>query len=431
MQLPPTLIPLLNHLTHRGMTPIIVGGYIRDSLLDRHAKDIDIEVYDSQGLDALKTELSKFGTLHEVGSSFGVLKIELETLQLDISLPRTESKIAPGHQGFCVDTTRKLNFSEAARRRDFTINAMGYNTVTNTLLDPYGGQEDLRQGILREVDADTFVEDPLRLYRTMQFAARFSLRVSDSLHRLCTTMVDSDELSSLPKARIFEEFQKLLLKSDTPSLGIHLLKTFGALRYFDALNHLASKPCHSQKNLFDHTLLTLDTMASRRSGNIPKDLIMMLAILCHKMPQYGSTFLDQLTESHKLIDAVTTLVRYNRYPQKLYDLQAGEPEVLALSAKVCIADLIQIAETIDMKCHRHLPQHRFQAGEWLRKSAEKLHVYHKAPQPLLQGRDLIAENLKPSKAFKQILDDAYRAQLQQEFTCKSEARQWLRTYLTR
>ncbi len=429
--LPATLTPLLQALRAKGMTPVIVGGYVRDTLLHVDSKDIDIEVYGCQEIEHLKTTLSTLGTVYEVGSHFGVLKMRLDDLHLDISLPRTESKIAAGHKGFCVNTAEELTFTQAARRRDFTINAIGYNTVTNTLLDPYSGQDDLKKGILREVDATTFIEDPLRLYRAMQFAARFHLRVSDSLHQLCCAMVNANELTTLPKERIFDEFRKLLLKADTPSTGIRLLHTFGALRYFDELELMVSKACHSQKNFFDHTLLTLDTMASMRCGDTNKDLIYMLAILTHKMPQHGRTFLTKLTDSPTLINDVTTLVRYNRYPQKMYDAQASEADVLALSAKVCIADLIPVAEAIERKCHRHITSYRFEAGAWLSATAHRLHVYEHPPKALLQGRDLIAQGLTPSKTFKRILEDAYNAQLQQQFTCKSEALQWLQTYLQR
>lgn len=429
MNLPAPIIPLLQRLTQEGMTPIIVGGYVRDSLMHQYSKDIDIEVYGCSDIEALKTSLSPFGAPIEVGSSFGVLKLRLNDLHLDLSLPRLESKIAEGHKGFRVDTTVHLNFNEAAQRRDFTINAMGYNTVTHQLLDPYNGVDDLKKGILREVNANHFGDDPLRLYRTMQFAARFKLRISDSLRQICSSMVASGELESLPKERIFEEFKKLLLQAAAPSVGIKLLREFGALRYFEALESMASQQCHSQKNLFEHTLLTLDTMALMRCGDASKDLIMMLSILCHKMPQNGKAFLTKLTNDRKLIEAVTTLVHYNRYPQKMYDARASDANILQLATKVCIADLIHVAKAIDLKCHRQTPQHRFRAGEWLANAAQTLHVYKTPPKPLLQGRDLIAQGLKPSQAFKQILDAAYQAQLQQQFTCKTEAHVWLRHYL--
>ncbi len=429
--LPLTLMPLLDALIAKKMTPVIVGGYIRDTLLHIYSKDIDIEVYGTNDIETLKTVLNTFGTVHEVGRSFGVLKMRIDELSLDISLPRTESKIAPGHKGFRVNTAQQLDFSAAARRRDFTINAIGYNTVTDTLLDPYGGQDDLKNGLLREVDANTFVEDPLRLYRAMQFAARFNLHISDSLHRLCRTIVASGELQTLPKERIFEEFRKLLLNADKPSEGIRLLKAFGALRYFDELDAMASQTCRSQKNLFDHTLLTLDTMASMRRGDATKDLIAMLSILCHKMPHEGKTFLHRLTQHPALIDAVSTLVRYNRYPQRMYDAQSGSAEILKLSVSVCIADLLPVAEAIARKCHRHTDHYRFEAGIWLAEKAQALHVFYHPPKPLLQGRDLIAQGLQPSKSFKTLLNDAYNAQLRQEFTCKSEAIAWLQTYMKR
>jgi tRNA nucleotidyltransferase (CCA-adding enzyme) len=355
--------------------------------------------------------------------------MKIDDLEIDISLPRTESKVAKGHKGFAVNTSQRLTFAEAARRRDFTINAMGYDVRKKTLLDPYGGLDDLKQHILREVDAKTFIEDPLRVYRAIQFAARFELTCSNSLLTLCKEMVRKNQLDELPKERIFEEFKKLLLKAQKPSIGMYLMEALGVFRHFSELQGMSAMKCHSQNDIFGHTALTLDQMASMRTNNSRYDLVMMLSILCHKMPQNGVTFLERLTNEQKLIDEITTLVKYNRQPQKMYDAKADDIEILKLATKVKISDLIHIAKAIDLKCNRTIEGHSFKAGKWLEHRAKELHVISEPLKSILQGRDLITLGLHPSKEFKMILDAAYEAQLQGEFTCKTDAMEWLENYM--
>ncbi len=429
--IPNALQPLLKHLISKGLTPVIVGGYVRDTILKHPSKDIDIEIFGIQDLEALKLHVNQFGSVYEVGSSFGVLKIRLDNLDIDISLPRTESKVAKGHKGFEVDTSKKLNFKEAALRRDFTINAMGYDTVTKTLLDPYNGLDDLNHKLLREVNATTFIEDPLRVYRAMQFAARFELECSESLLELCQQMVSQNQLEELPQERIFEEFKKLLLKAKKPSIGMRLMESFGVFKHFSELEGMSAMKCNSQNDIFKHTILTLDMMASLRSGNKKQDLLMMLSILCHKMPEGGRSFLEKLTNEQGLIDEVVTLVKYNRQPQKMFDAHASDTEILQLATKVKLDNLIEVANAIDLKCNIKTPEHTFEAGKWLSSRAKDLHVISKPLEPLIQGRDLIELGLQPSLKFKSILDDAYNAQLNLEFTCKSEADLWLKTYISK
>ncbi len=431
LPLPKALQPLLELLIGKGLAPVIVGGYLRDTILNIPSKDIDIEVYGIQNIDLLTSYLAIFGNVYEVGSSFGVLKIKIDDFHIDVSLPRTESKIERGHKGFEVNTSQPLTFKEAALRRDFTINAMGYDIKSQTLLDPYNGLDDLHNSTLREVNATTFVEDPLRVYRAVQFAARFELQCSDSLLSLCKNMVEENQLRELPKERIFEEFKKLLLKAEKPSIGMRLMEQIGIFKHFSELEGMSAMKCHSQNDIFKHTILTLDMMASMCSSDAKHNLLMMLTILCHKMPNGGSSFLFKLTDETKLINDVATLVKYNRLPQKMYDAHADDSEILHLAAKVKLSDLIHVAKAIDLKCHLSAPEHTFKAGAWLTQRAKNLHVFLAPLSPLLQGRDLIALGLKPSTNFKIILDAAYEAQLNQEFTCKNEAHVWLKSYISK
>ncbi|MEA2111838.1 MAG: hypothetical protein U9P71_07300 [Campylobacterota bacterium] len=431
LEIPQALQPLIQHLITAELTPVIVGGYVRDTLLNHPSKDIDIEIYGTQDIELLKLHVKQFGSVYEVGSSFGVLKIRLEDLDVDISLPRTESKTGRGHRGFSVNTAQDLSFREAALRRDFTINAMGYDTRRRTLLDPYNGENDLNCKILREVNAKTFVEDPLRVYRAVQFTSRFELECSDSLLTLCEQMVSNDQLQELPKERIFEEFKKLLLKAKKPSIGMRLMERLGIFRYFSELEGMSAMKCNSQNDIFKHTILTVDMMASLCGNDTKHNLLMMLSILCHKMLENTQSFLSKLTNEHALISEVATLVKYNRQPQKMFDNRASDSDILRLATKVKLEDLIQVAKAIDLKCNIKTAHHTFKAGAWLSRRAKDLHVFSKPLKPLIQGRDLIELGLQPSLKFKTILDDAYEAQLNLEFTCKSQANLWLKAYITK
>ena len=204
---------IFNKLYLFGIKPIIVGGYLRDKILDLDSKDIDIELYGLDSLDILETILQEFGEVHTVGKSFGVCKLDFDDLEIDFSLPRSDSKISKGHKGFSVITDKSLDFKSAASRRDFTINAMGYDVKEKKLLDPYGGQKDLHNKILRAVDIDKFAEDPLRILRGIQFSSRFNFVLDELLLRLFHKLINKNILEELPRERIYEELKKMFLKN--------------------------------------------------------------------------------------------------------------------------------------------------------------------------------------------------------------------------
>ena len=167
IRLTPALEKLIRTIQSSGGRPIIVGGSVRDALLGLPAKDIDIEVY---GLptEVLEQQLQTIGSVHAVGRAFGVLKVTVEANEgnetFDVGLPRKENKEGRGHRGFLVTPDPNLSFAEASLRRDFTINAMGYDPIENQLLDPHQGQKDLEQRLLKHV-SPAFSEDPLRVLR--------------------------------------------------------------------------------------------------------------------------------------------------------------------------------------------------------------------------------------------------------------------------
>ncbi len=203
MKLPKTLHTISNVLSKHDAKAIIVGGAVRDHWMQQPVKDYDIEVYGLDTLESLGQILSQYGSVNLVGRSFGVLKFTHAGEEYDFSFPRRESKSGSGHRGFAVTVDGEMDFEEAARRRDFSLNAMGYEIENGIFLDPFGGREDMAQRRLRHIDSRTFVEDPLRVYRAVQFAARFGYALAPQTEKLCQEMVDKGMLEELPKERIY------------------------------------------------------------------------------------------------------------------------------------------------------------------------------------------------------------------------------------
>jgi tRNA nucleotidyltransferase (CCA-adding enzyme) len=448
------LLPLIDHLTAHNITPIFVGGCVRDHLLGNDSLDIDIELYGLENTNALSDILKPFGKINEVGKSFGVFKFRYEGYAIDLSLPRTENKSAKGHKGFEVQTYSEIDFATASRRRDFTINSMGYNPQTQSLLDPHNGACDLSAKILRCVDPSTFVEDPLRLLRAVQFAARFDLACDPQLLALCSQMITQGALKELPKERIFEELKKLFLLSQKPSIGMELLHEMGGLPFFTPLDLYEQTPqdpaTHPEGNVWIHTLMALDKMADLRIADPKRDLIRMFAVLLHDCAkpittviengkvnaphhaqegvEVGRVFLEKITDEHGFVEAVLPLIRYHGQVRKIHG--KSESEILYLSTHVRIEDLIPVAQAdyLGREFTQPAPA-TFSAGEWLHAQASKLGVLSSPPAALIMGRDLIAMGLAPDERFKEILDHAYKAQLDQKFFTKSEADTWLKTHL--
>jgi tRNA nucleotidyltransferase (CCA-adding enzyme) len=190
---------LAPHRADRPPRALLVGGYVRDLLLDRDTTDADVEVYGvpRDHLEALVSRMFP-ERVNAVGRSFGVLKVHLATgIDLDVSLPRSDSKTGSGHRGFAVHGDPFLDFSEASRRRDFTVNALAFDPLSGEILDAHGGLDDLSHRTLRAVDPRTFPEDPLRVWRAFQFAARLEFKLDPDTFALLADMVGRGDLAEL------------------------------------------------------------------------------------------------------------------------------------------------------------------------------------------------------------------------------------------
>lgn len=211
---------VLPDIMNLGGRALVVGGAVRDAILGSQPKDIDFEVY-RVSYEDLTNVLKKYGKADLVGQSFGVIKfVGPDGQDFDFSLPRTDSKSGVGHKDFNVNVSSDLNPKEAAARRDFTINAISYDPMTHEIIDPYNGRNDLQNKILRHT-SEAFSEDPLRVLRGMQFAARYGFDLAPETAQLAKSI--KDQYQHLPKERVHEEFKKLVTKGKQPGSALKFL----------------------------------------------------------------------------------------------------------------------------------------------------------------------------------------------------------------
>jgi tRNA nucleotidyltransferase (CCA-adding enzyme) len=442
---------VLDSLRAAGGRPYVVGGAVRDALLGQPVKDFDVEVYGLPA-DAVKAALAALGRVNTVGEAFTVFKLAgLEGVEgaVDVALPRRDSKVGPGHRGIAVQGDPDLAPEEAARRRDFTINAMLFDPFAGQLLDFFGGREDLEARRLRAVDGSRFREDPLRALRAVQLAARYSLAVEPETARLCASM----PLAELPAERVFGEIEKLLLKASRPSLGLRLLREWGLLPVVAAeLGPLADTPqdprWHPEGDVWTHTLLAVDEAAPLVTGlDRPRALAVMLATLCHDLGKASTTRFEDgrlrsrgheeagLGPTTSLLDRwnVHTLLGYDvrsqvlglvgnhLKPGQLYDdrERVSDGAIRRLAAK-CEPGLLYLVARAD--CLGRTGDFPPVAMEWFRERVRQLDVAERPPSPLLKGRDVVALGVAPGPEVGRIVRAVYERQLDGEVTTVESAR---------
>lgn len=452
LDLPAGLGALLAGLRAAGGRPYIVGGAVRDALLGLPLKDYDVEVHGLPA-DALTRVAERLGSVDAVGQAFTVLKVSgLQGVggAVDVALPRRDSKVGPGHRGIVAHGDPHLAIDEAARRRDFTLNAMLFDPATGELLDPHGGRRDLEARVLRAVDARTFADDPLRALRGVQLAARFELTVEPTTAALCASM----PLRELPAERVWGELEKLLLQAHRPSLGLHLMRAWGMLPVLaPELVPLATTPqdpeWHPEGDVWTHTLQCVDQARKLISDlDRPRALTVMLAALCHDLGKPATTLfedgrwrsraheeagvapslalLDRLRlhtlQGYDLRAQVSALVAQHLKPGQLYDERERVSDgAIRRLARKCEPDLLARVARAD--CLGREPG-RFEprAMDWFLERVRALDVGRRAPAPLLRGRDLLALGLSPGPHIGRMLAALYERQLDGELSTADDAR---------
>ncbi len=417
----------------------LVGGTVRDLALGYQSADLDLEVF-CLAADKLQACLATAYELDLVGQSFGILK--LRRWPVDVGLPRQEAKTGLGHKGFAVHSDPYLSLPDAAARRDFTLNAVYLDPLTGEIKDPWGGLKDLERGILRHT-SPAFVEDPLRVLRGMQMAARFELQVAPETIELCREI----EPEGLPGERIWAEWEKLLTLGRRPALGLQFLHQSGWLSYFPELAALRDCPQdpqhHPEGDVWHHTLHCLDAFADERQDDRWEDLVVGCAVLCHDLGKPATTtidaggrirsighenksvgltesFLGAMTTNRKLIAEVVPLVREHMRPNQLFRAQASAAAVRRLSTRVDRIDRLVRVARADTFGRPPLPTDSYPAGDWLLSRASELTVLQAPPKPLVQGRHLRDEGVEPGPQIGVILAEIYEAQIAGTVTTTGE-----------
>ena len=427
----------------------LVGGYIRDKFFGITSTDADMEVH---GIEAkmLESELEKLfpGKVFLVGKSFGVFKIAItKEYTLDISLPRREKKAGFGHTEFHIQTDPHLSHEEAARRRDFTINAIGMDPLTEKIIDPFNGVQDIQNKILRAVDAATFVEDPLRAFRAIQLAARFNLTIHEQTLDILQDMAARGETATLSHERIGQEFKKLLLKAEKPSIGLELAKKIGLIaRHFPTLQeleHTKQDPeWHPEGNVWIHTCMVVDEAArlSREQQLSDEDRFKVIfGCLAHDLgkPAKTQTSEDGHIHAHgheeagaPLAESLATLLRFPHAISEAAFIIASEhrkPDTLHKELTKGNITEDQYANSLRRLLRRILPMDwklfllaceadwrgrafneraiaPYEIGIVFEMAMQKYNVLAEAKTSLIQGRDLIELGLAPSARMGEIID---------------------------
>jgi tRNA nucleotidyltransferase (CCA-adding enzyme) len=391
--IPKRLLSIAEDIRSAGGRAFLVGGFARDSLLgiNSEVRDFDIEVY-YISQEKLLDILSNYGKPNLIGKAFGVIHLSRQNIHYDFSFPRTESKTGSGHRAFEVQTNPNLSFGEAARRRDFTINAMGMELPNLELVDPYNGSKDLENRILRHV-SEAFAEDSLRVLRGVQFAARFELKAAKETIKLCRAL----SLNDLSRERIEEEFRKWLLKGVKPSYGLDFFCDVGLQKMFWEIS--------LEGNLGD--ILNFLAEQKKKLSQQEAEIIMFAGLLC--LPNAKPVdFLKKwipvnilLKKVPALLNSVSLLNLNDKSNLRRCALKAGGLKLPAIlkSAIQNDAEIYKVAK----------------------KTGEEMGIWQSAPEPFITGQMLLDVGLKPGPKLGEIIKQIFEMQISGQITNKEEA----------
>ncbi len=419
-----------------GGKAMLVGGCVRDAVLGMPLKDLDIEIY---GVPPARVQslLAARYPFELVGRAFPVLRVH--GLPIDVSIPCRRS--FAGAAGLAEIADPYMSLDQAASRRDFTMNAMAVEPEQREVIDPFGGLSDLEAKVLRHT-SDKFSEDPLRVLRGMQFAARFELAVAPETASLCRRL----SAEGVASERMYAEWRKLVLQGQRPSLGLAFLRDAGWTRHFPELEPLIGceqePDWHPEGDVWTHTLHCMDAFATERTGDDEEDFVVGLGVLCHDFGKPATTtreggricskahepageaptrsFIGRLTNRQDLVEAVVPLVLTHLRPQALYDAGAGDSAVRRLAKQVGRIDRLVRVARCDQMGRPPRAFDGFPAGDWLLQRARALEIESRAPQALVMGRHLLALGLEPGLRLGKILGACYEAQLDGTFTSLEE-----------
>lgn len=434
------LTAILTAIKQVGGNSYLVGGCIRDAVIGKDSKDIDIEVYNISQ-DDLVSVLEKFGKVNTVGKQFGVTKLTTESDDYDFAFPRRDNKVGVGYNGFEVEIDSNMSLEEAASRRDFTFNTLMYDVLEDKLVDVFEGKQHLLDGKLIAT-SDKFAEDPLRVLRGMQFAGRFNLEVDDKTAKLMASLVK--EYSDLKMERVWEEWYKWATKSVVPSKGIQVLIDSNWLSLFPELMAMKDVPqepkYHPEGAVLWHSMLVCDAMANickRESITGEDKAVLMFACLCHDMAKPVTTvvvdgvikspghekegelptrlFLASIGCPNKIIDRVVPLV-----VRHLAHLSCqSEKAVRRLAEALYPSTIVELGWVIeaDQSGRPPIAPHMPKECKSMLDIAKNCNCSAGKVLPLVTGKHLISLGVKPSKQMGEYLSKLFEAQLDGKFSC--------------
>ena len=430
-----------------GGRALVVGGWVRDRLRERASKDLDVEVF-GIAQEQLAALLAPFGRVEAVGQSFPVYKLvpPSRDAEIDVALPRRESKRGRGHKGFVVEGDPSMTVTDAARRRDFTINAISWDPLTDEYVDPFDGRRDLERGILRAVDPRTFADDSLRVLRAIQFSARFEFALEADTAALCRTVA----LDDLPAERVWGEIEKLLLQAHRPSVGFALALDLGVVdQLLPELRPLVGcdqePDWHPEGDVWTHTLMVID-MARALNGDLdrPRLITVMLGAVCHDLGKPATTaVIDGRIRSMEHEEAgveptLRLLDRLNVHTIDGFDVRAQvvglvaqhlKPGMFHKAGNVGDGAFRRLAEKVDLEllarvaradCRGRTGHFDCSAMDWFIERARALGVEHRPPAPLVLGRHVLALGVAPGPRVGEILKQLYEKQLDGDITTSEE-----------
>ncbi len=419
---------------------LIVGGFVRDALLGLHPKDLDIEVYGLTVDELVETIQRTFSRKADlIGASFGIFKVSLEAgLDLDISLPRTESRADSDVQ---IVSDPFLSVAEAARRRDFTMNTLAADPLTGEIIDHFGAIADLNAHVLRATDRERFQDDPLRVYRAVQFSARMNMRPDVDTMSLMREMMERGDLEQLSAERRLEEWKKLLLKAERPSIGLNLMRELGIIeRLYPELHALIDTPqepeWHPEGDVWTHTLMVVDAAARivrREQGHLSKDeaFAIVMGALCHDFGKPSTTtfedgrirsrgheeagveptkdFLERLRTPGFIVEAAALIaaehlkpgVLSRAYEEGRIDRRQYANNIRRLLKRLgAVSWRVLLAASEADSRGRTLPgaaTEPYVPGERFAEAVEQYDLDRESKEKLLQGRDLVSLGMEPGK----------------------------------
>ena len=452
-QLIPEILKAILAQTPELRQSFLVGGCVRDWILGVPVKDVDIEVF-GVGYADLVEALSRWGRADLVGRSFGVVKLSVAGgFTFDFSVPRRDSKVAAGHKGFVADIDPDITLREAASRRDYTLNALAFDPRRGQLIDPFGGEADLRARILRHIGS-AFVDDPLRVLRGMQFAGRFELEACPETIALCQSMVGT--YSELAVERVREEWFKWAAKSRRPSAGLKFLVACGWIAHFPEVKALIGVPqdseWHPEGDVFTHTCHAVDALVELpewQSTDEESRVVFTLAVLAHDFGKPAVTqfairegrsrvvspghevlggplalsFLTRIDAPRAVRERVVPLVQNH-----MAHLQQATARSVRRLARRLIPETVRGLATVVLADHFGRPPLPKQIPAKLMallEIADQASVLESAPKPILMGRHLLELGVVAGPGMGRLLAAAFEAQLDGEFVTLEGAYQWL------